>query len=213
MKPLLPTLLASLALGSLAAFGGAAAPKTATPAPPVDPVKPALARVETIDLQARGRIVLTPPAGWTVVREDPDNPLSLVLNAPAGVNAMARLTFGFAAQGNFESAADVRTRATELGESELDTSVEKRVVLQTYKLRSGYGYYSSYTDPDLVGKKPVPGDYKYITVGVIRLAPGIIGIVQILCDDLAGTEHKQLQQVVETLELLGPGGARRKAEF
>jgi hypothetical protein len=210
MKPLLRTLLAGLALGSAAAFGAAAAPKTPAPAAPA---APAPAKIETIDLQARGRIVLTPPAGWTVVREDPQNPLDLVLNAPAGVNAMARFTFGFPAEGHFETAADVRTRAIELGEVQAETSVEKRVVLQTYKLRSGYGYFSSHTDPNLVGKKPVPGDYKHITVGVFRPAPGIIGIVQVLCDDLAGAEHKQLQQVVETLELLGPGGARRKAEF
>lgn len=210
MKPFLPALLTGLVLASTTVFGAAATPKITAPAAPVIPATP---RTETIDLESRGRIVLVLPAGWTVVREDPDNPLDLTLKAPSGVNAMARFTFGFPAEGNFETAADVRTRATELGEDQVDSSVEKRVVLQTYKLRSGYGYYSSYTDPKLVGKKPVPGDFKYITVGVFRPAPGIVGIVSILCDDLAGPEYKQLQQVVETLELLGPGGARRKTEF
>lgn len=208
MKPLFPALLAVLLLGSTPVFG-ANAPTPKVPAP-VDPAAP---KTETIDLQARGRIVLTLPTGWNVVREDPENPLDFTLKAPPGVNATARLTFGFPEEGKLETASEVRARAIEIGEDEADASVEKRTVLQTFKLRSGYGYYSSYTDPKLVGKKPVPGDYKTITVGLFRPAPGVIGIVSILCDDLAGTEFKQLQQVVETLELLGPGGGRRRPEF
>lgn len=206
MKPLIPTILTVLFLGAASAFAANAPKSTA-------PVEPAAPKTETIDLQAKGRIIVTLPAGWTVVREDPDNRLDLSLKAPPGVNATARLTFGFPEEGKLETAAEVRARAIEIGGDEADASVEKRTVLQTFKLRSGYGYYSSYTDPKLVGKKPVPGDYKTITVGMFRPAPGIIAIVSILCDDLAGSEFKQLQQVVETLELLGPGGGRRRPEF
>lgn len=206
MKPLIPTILAVLLLGATATFAANAPKGTA-------PVEPAAPKTETIDLQAKGRIIVTLPAGWTVVREDPDNPLDLSLKAPPGVNATARLTFGFPEEGKLETAAEVRARAIEIGGDEADASVEKRTVLQTFKLRSGYGYYSSYTDPKLVGKKPVSGDYKTITVGMFRPASGIIAIVSILCDDLAGPEFKQLQQVVETLELLGPGGGRRRPEF
>jgi hypothetical protein len=206
MKPLIPTILTVLFLGAASAFAANAPKGTA-------PVEPAAPKTETIDLQAKGRIIVTLPAGWTVVREDPDNPLDLSLKAPPGVNATARLTFGFPEEGKLETAAEVRARAIEIGGDEADASVEKRTVLQTFKLRSGYGYYSSYTDPKLVGKKPVPGDYKTITVGMFRPASGIIAIVSILCDDLAGPEFKQLQQVVETLELLGPGGGRRRPEF
>ena len=209
MKPLFPALLAVLILGATSAFA-ANAPKV--PAP-VEPAKPAAPKTETIDLQAKGRIIVTLPAGWTVLREDPDNPLDLTLKAPPGVNASARLTFGFPNEGAYETATDVRTRATELGEEHQDESVERRTVLQTFKLRSGYGYYSSHTDPKLVGKKPVPEDYKTWTVGIIRPTPGLVGIVSIYCDDLAGTEFKQLLQIVETLELLGPGGGRRRPEF
>ncbi len=206
MKPLIPTILTVLFLGAASAFAANAPKGTA-------PVESAAPKTETIDLQAKGRIIVTLPAGWTVVREDPDNPLDLSLKAPPGVNATARLTFGFPEEGKLETAAEVRARAIEIGGDEADASVEKRTVLQTFKLRSGYGYYSSYTDPKLVGKKPVPGDYKTITVGMFRPASGIIAIVSILCDDLAGPEFKQLQQVVETLELLGPGGGRRRPEF
>lgn len=206
MKPLIPTMLTVLFLGAASAFAANAPKGTA-------PVESAAPKTETIDLQAKGRIIVTLPAGWTVVREDPDNPLDLSLKAPPGVNATARLTFGFPEEGKLETAAEVRARAIEIGGDEADASVEKRTVLQTFKLRSGYGYYSSYTDPKLVGKKPVPGDYKTITVGMFRPASGIIAIVSILCDDLAGPEFKQLQQVVETLELLGPGGGRRRPEF
>ena len=206
MKPLIPTILTVLFLGAASAFAANAPKGTA-------PVESAAPKTETIDLQAKGRIIVTLPAGWTVVREDPDNPLDLSLKAPPGVNATARLTFGFPEEGKLETAAEVRARAIEIGGDEADASVEKRTVLQTFKLRSGYGYYSSYTDPKLVGKKPVSGDYKTITVGMFRPASGIIAIVSILCDDLADPEFKQLQQVVETLELLGPGGGRRRPEF
>ena len=106
-----------------------------------------------------------------------------------------------------------RAKALELGEEQVEGSVEKRTVLQTYKLRSGYGYYSSYTDPNLVGKKPVPNDYKTVTLGIVRPAPGIVGLIRIYCDDLAGPDFQQLHGMIENLELLGPGGGRRRAQF
>jgi hypothetical protein len=207
MKTLLSALLAGLILAAAPAFGAAAAPKT--PAAP----RTQAPRTETIDLQTMGRIVLTLPTGWTVVREDPSLPLDLTLKAPAGVNASLRLTLGLPAEGLYESAREIRAKATELGEMAAEESVEKQTVLQTFSLRQGYGYYSSYTDPKLVGKKPVPEDYKNITVGMIRPAPGIVGVITLLCDDLAGPEHRQLMQVIETLELIGPGGNRRRAEI
>jgi hypothetical protein len=207
-------LVLCLGLAPVVAPASAAAPSTPTkPAVPAVPAKPAGPKTETVDLQSKGRVILTLPSGWTAVREDAANPLDLVFKAPAGVNATARITFGFPNSGSYESAAEVRAKVTELGDDEAESSVEKKTVLQTYKLRSGYGYFSSFTDPKLVGKKPVPGDYKTITVGMVRPAPGLVGIVSILCDDLAGPEFRQLQEMIETLEVLGPGGARRRAEF
>jgi hypothetical protein len=198
-----------LAAGALIA-ASAPPPKTGAPTPPATTSAP---RTETVDLEGRGRIALVVPEGWTVVREDPDNPRLLTFQAAAGVNAIGHLGFRLPGDGELETAADVRAQALELGEEQVEGSVEKRAVLQTYKLRSGYGYYSSYTDANLVGKKPIPGDYKTVTVGLFRPAPGIIGIVSIYCDDLAGPEYRQLHAMIENLEVLGPGGARRRGEF
>lgn len=198
-----------LAAGALIA-ASAPPPKTGAPTPPATTSAP---RTETVDLEGRGRIALVVPEGWTVVREDPDNSRLLTFQAAAGVNAIGHLGFRLPGDGELETAADVRAQALELGEEQVEGSVEKRAVLQTYKLRSGYGYYSSYTDANLVGKKPIPGDYKTVTVGLFRPAPGIIGIVSIYCDDLAGPEYRQLHAMIENLEVLGPGGARRRGEF
>jgi hypothetical protein len=211
MKRLLGLGVGLLLLADPLVAASAPPPKAGTPPTPVP--KAAAPRTETVDLEVKGRIAFVVPSGWTAVREDPDNPRDLVLKAPDGVNAEARLTFGSPVDDSLETAAGVRAKALELGEEQVDQSVEKRTVLQTFKLRSGYGYYSSYTDPKLVGKKPVPGDYKVITVGIFRPAPGVIGIVSILCDDLAGPEQQQLLALIENLELLGPGGTRRRTEF
>lgn len=185
-------------------------PKATAPTPPA---KTSAAKTELIDLGGRGRVALVVPEGWTVVREDPDNPRLLTFQAAEGVNAIGHLGFRLPGDGDIETAADVRAKALELGEEQVEGSVEKRTVLQTYKLRSGYGYFSSYTDANLVGKKSIPGDYKTVTVGIFRPAPGIIGIVSIYCDDLAGPEYRQLHAMIENLEVLGPGGARRRGEF
>lgn len=211
MKRRLPILgISLLLLAATVLAASAPAPKAGNPA---TTPKTAAPKTETVDLEGKGRIVLVVPAGWSVVREDPDNPRDLLLKAPEGANAEARLTFGIPVDDSLETAAGIRAKAIELGEDQVDQSVEKRTVLQTFKLRSGYGYYSSYTDPKLVGKKPVPGDYKVISVGIFRPAPGIVGIVSILCDDLAGPENQQLLAMLENLELLGPGGTRRRTEF
>jgi hypothetical protein len=202
--------LGLLLLAATLPAASAPPPKSGTPTPPA---KTAAPKTEIVDLGNRGRVALVVPEGWNVVREDPDNPRLLTFQAAEGVNAVGHLAFRLAGDGEFETATDVRAKALELGEEQVEGSVEKRTVLQTYKLRSGYGYYSSYTDANLVGKKPIPGDYKTVTVGLFRPTPGIIAIVSIYCDDLAGPEYRQLHAMIENLEVLGPGGARRRGEF
>ena len=200
-----PRLVSALLAGSLASLVPGFAANASSPPTASSRNAP---RTETIDLAARGRIVLTVPAGWTLRRDDPARPFNLTFEAPPGVNATATLTFGFPEEGRLATASAVRAEAQAMGDEQAAASLERRTVLQTFRLRAGYGYFSSFTDPKLVGQPPVPGDYKTITVGILRLGPGVVGVISLLCDDLGGPEFLQFRAMVEALELLGPGRAR-----
>ena len=73
--------------------------------------------------------------------------------------------------------------------------------MKAFYNKQGFGFYFTLTDPKLVGKDPVPGDYKQVTVGLVRLSPTVMVEVQILSDGEKTEEYQQLLGMVEGMEL------------
>jgi hypothetical protein len=87
-----------------------------------------------------------------------------------------------------------------------DQSVEGKARGQEFSLGAGYGYYCPFTDPNLVGKKPEMGNYKTISVGMIRLAPDVLLEVSISADGFNSEPYQQLLGAIEGMEFkLGTG--------
>ena len=73
-------------------------------------------------------------------------------------------------------------------------------------MATGYGFYCSFTDPDLRGRPPEKGNYKVMSTGKIRLAPDVLLDVSIMADDFRDEPYQQLLGAVEGMDYVrGPG--------
>ena len=119
-----------------------------------------------------------------------------------GANAACRITVVYSG-GNVmmdkEKAKDVLLKITE---PLVDVSVEKKAVVKDFSLKSGFGLYCSFTNPDLVGKPPSMN--KTVSSGVIYLSKDVSIAVTILADDLSGHEFQELLGMVQSIELKPP---------
>jgi hypothetical protein len=83
-------------------------------------------------------------------------------------------------------------------------SVEKKVTLQPYKLRQGYGAYSVFTDASLVDQPPKPDDFKVIAPGLLQPTEKILIVATLFTDDPAGAEFAALRKMTESVRITPP---------
>ena len=158
---------------------------------------------ETVNLREHGRLELFPVGDWNIRSEDQGD--IKIQFAPKNPKANAGCTLNVSAGGTDEyptkaklsrKVAETAQRMAESGEYGDTTPAVK-----AFYSKQGFGFYFTIVDPKLVGKDPVPGDYKQVTVGLIRLSPTVMVEVQILSDGEKTEEYQQLLGMVEGMEL------------
>jgi hypothetical protein len=139
------------------------------------------------------------------------------MTSPSRRTAALYLALVFAAGAAFGVAANefystkvasrlkLRVEADAYGYAE--QSVERKAIAKEFSLASGYGFYCSFTDPDLRGQPSQPGNYKVMTVGKIRLTPEVLVDVQIMADGFRDEAYQQLLGAIEGMEFT-PGRGR-----
>lgn len=163
-------------------------------------------RADIFSLRENGRLVLFPVGEWNISNEDVGDiriqitprkktvnaacSLSIVLNGPDEYYTTGRLAL------HLESTA---RRIMSRGEF-----VETEPMIRPFYSKVGYGYYFILTDPKLIGKPPVPNDYKQVCVGVVRLNASLMVNVQIVSDGEETEAFQQLLGMVEGMELREP---------
>lgn len=68
-------------------------------------------------------------------------------------------------------------------------------------LPRGHAYYATFEDPNLVGKPPIRGDYKFSTSCVILFEGGVLANATVFTDEASGATFQEALQIVEKLEL------------
>lgn len=161
-----------------------------------------LAQAESFDLRERGRLEIYAAGDWKIAGEDlGDRHEIVILPKREGVNAAARLVVNLMPADEFESKPKLRARVLELCQPIAEQNGTRKYTVEEFYSRQGFGFYCTFTDPNLVGKPPVKDDFKHATYGVVRLAPRVYVAVTLLADDLEGADYQALLGAVEGMEL------------
>jgi hypothetical protein len=161
------------------------------------------ATAETYPLHDHSRLTLVPPAGWNeshadmagdlIFRFSPKNPK---------LNARGELTISAGVVDEFDTKQKLSAYVADMAK-EMTVSVDPHLrppAVQPINCKQGFGFLYTLVDPSLVGKESQPGNFKQITGGVIRLAPGVMVEVRITSDGDQTEGYRQLIAVVEGLE-------------
>lgn len=160
---------------------------------------------EIFNLREQGRLELFPVGEWNIRGDDQgDLKIQLTPKSPRA-NAAGEITVTAGGPDEFSTKARLSRQVTEAARRMLESGefVENTATIKSFYCKQGFGFYFTLTDPKLVGREPVPGDYKQVTVGMIRLRAGVMAEVQILSDGEKTGEYQQLLGMIEGMELQG----------
>lgn len=161
----------------------------------------AFGQMETLDLGPHGRLTLYLPGEWRANTTRNTEQITLTLQPRReSVNAMATIAVTFPAADRFDTKARLKLRVEADAYGLAEQSVERKAFAREFALTTGYGFYCSFTDPNLRGKPMEKGNYKVMSVGKIRLTPQVLIDVQIMGERFSDEAYNQLLGAVEGLE-------------
>lgn len=146
-----------------------------------------------------GRLELFPVGRWKVSSEDVGE-LKIILTADnPHINARAIYSLSTEGSDDFPTDEKLHEQMQKVAERILASGdfVQRKPVVKPFYPTQGFGYYAMMTDRKLVGRPPVPGQPKFFTLGIIRLAPSVYLKVQIMADDEEAEPYQQLLGMAE----------------
>lgn len=158
-------------------------------------------QAETIDLGSRGKVTFYFIGDWKADVADYGDRRMITLNPTSdAVNATCSLTITFPDKDRYDTKNRLKLKVETEGEKMAYGSVEGKAVAKEYSLRAGYGFHCDFTDPELVGKAPQKGNYKTISMGMIRLAPDVLVEIGVSSDGFKSEAYQQLLGAIEGME-------------
>lgn len=156
-----------------------------------------------IDLRSHGSLAIYLEDGWKVnTSEFGDRVIVNIEPLDENTNANVALTVTFPELDRFSTKGKLRTQVEVNGRQYEEGSLERKSVSRELSTQSSvaYGFYCNYTDPELVGKPPQKGNYKMISIGLIRVTPEVLIEMAISSDDARGKPYQQLLGALEGME-------------
>ncbi|MRR06535.1 MAG: hypothetical protein EG828_06250 [Deltaproteobacteria bacterium] len=97
----------------------------------------------------------------------------------------------------FDTPEKIRRCVEKSSEQYLPVIVEKKIILQKVPKRSTYGFYTILTDADVAKKsEPAPGEFKYMTRGMVRLSRDSVLGFSIMSNSTSSKTYKELLDYV-----------------
>ena len=158
---------------------------------------------DVFNLREHGRLEIFLVGEWNIRGEDQgDLKIQFTPKSPKA-NAGCGLTVSAGGPDEFSTKAKLSRKVSETARRMVESGqfAETNPALKSFYCKQGFGFYFTLTDPKLVGKEPVPGDYKQVTIGLIRLSPGVMVEVQIVSDGDKTEAYQQLVGMIEGMEL------------
>lgn len=164
-----------------------------------------LGQVETLDLGAKGRLTVYLLGEWrTNVTRNSEQFTLTIHPQKESVNATCSLEVSFPASDRFDTKERLKLRVEADCHGLAEQSVERRAVARAFNVASGYGFYCSFTDPNLRGKPTEKGNYKVMSVGKVRLSPEVLVDVHIMGEGFSDEAYNTLLGAVEGMEYSPP---------
>jgi hypothetical protein len=158
------------------------------------------AQSETISLGSRGRLTIYLSDKWRFDVSDFGDRQIVSIKPKDDTNADCTLTVTYPEVDRFDTKARLKQRVEIDGVKYEELSVEGKSRGQPFNIQTGYGFYCNFTDPKLVGARPKKGDYKTISLGLIRLTPEILIEVSIQADGFNSAPYNELLGGIEGME-------------
>ena len=165
------------------------------------------AQAEKIELGSHGKLTIYHDDTWKFdVADFGDRKLVTIGPKGESVNAAASMTITFPDVDRFDTKKRLSLRVEVNGEQIAPQSIEGKARAKEFSLQTGFGFYCSVTDPELVGKPPQKGNYKTISAGMIHLAPDVLIEVSISADGFNSEPYNQLLGMIEGMEFVPAKG-------
>jgi hypothetical protein len=158
------------------------------------------AQPATMDLGSRGSLTLYFPGKWTFSDTAMNGQVTLTVAPTGDVNASATIVVSFPEQDRYNTKPRLKLRVEAEQLHMAEGSVEGKAIAKEFSLTNGFGFYCSFTDPELRGKPPEKGNYKVMSVGKIRLAPDLMVDVALSADSFRDEPYQQLLGAIEGME-------------
>ena len=166
------------------------------------------AQVETLNFGSRGKLTIYLPGDWKTASTDMAGTYTVTLTPKKeSTNASCTIAVTFPEVDRFDTKARLKLRVEADAYAHAEGSVEGKAIAKEFTLSTGYGFYCSFTDPELRGKPSQPGNYKVMSVGKIRLSPAVLVDVHIMADGFRDEPYQQLLGAIEGMEFT-PGRGR-----
>src|SRR5688572_26100097 len=115
----------------------------------------AFAQVETLDFGSRGKLTLYLPGDWKVASTDMAGTYTVTLTPKKeSVNASCTIAVTFPDVDRYDIKNRLKQRVEADAYAMAEGSVEGKAIAKEFSLTKGYGFYCSFTDPELRGKPP-----------------------------------------------------------
>jgi hypothetical protein len=161
---------------------------------------------KSFDFDKYGTLKISIPDNWFInskpVRIPKDELVSykFVIKPRNKANAELLITFIFI--GN--QTPDVKKIEAELKQNckqFVSKSVEKKINIKHFSLKTGCGAYCTLTDASLIGKKTNPGEYKIMGSGEVQITSNVFGTVSIMANNAKSKEFKEMIQIINSLKI------------
>lgn len=97
----------------------------------------------------------------------------------------------------FDTPEKIVSSVRKNSEKYLPLTVEKKVSLRAIPIKATYGFYTILTDAEVAGKATLPpGEFKYLTIGMVRLSKDSALGFSIMTNDIDSENYKKLLNYV-----------------
>lgn len=156
-------------------------------------------RAELFPWPEHGTVTVIAPVGWKIENRSDAESFNLQVTPRSAAAAVMQLTLLTPADLPPMSKTLIQGQLISGTQQYVAASVEKKLDLKPLALAQGYGWYAQFTDASLVGKPPIPGNFKMLRTAMAALDTQTVALATLNFDDPQAPEVEAMQSILNSL--------------